>query len=264
MLSAAAISAALATRWLGRTLEYYPELGSTNVRLAELAQAGAPAGTLIITDHQTAGRGRLGRRWETPPGTALLFSLLYRPDWSAERAIWLTMITALAARDVLQKHAGAPIYLKWPNDLLGGPPPYAKLAGILMESALAGDRVEWLILGMGVNVNLSADQLPAAASPPTSLQLLAGRPMDRLALLADLLANLERRFEAAERGVSPLAEWSAALVNRGRRVTVHPAGGEPWSGIARGTDEWGRLLVERPDGTLQAVAAADVSLRPPA
>ncbi|MCA9983291.1 MAG: biotin--[acetyl-CoA-carboxylase] ligase [Anaerolineales bacterium] len=262
MLSAAAIAAALTTRWLGRTLEYYPELGSTNVRLAELAAAGAPAGTLVITDHQTAGRGRLGRRWEAPPGSGLLFSLLYRPDWPAERAIWLTMITALAGRDVLKKHTGAPIYLKWPNDLLGGPPPHAKLAGILMESALIDDRVDWLIVGMGLNVNLSADQLPVAASPPTSLQLLAGRPLDRLALLVDLLAALERGFAAAEQGVSPLAEWSAALINKGRRVMVHPAGGEPWRGIACGTDEWGRLLVERSDGTVQAVAAADVSLRP--
>ena len=261
MLSAAAITAGLQSRWLGRSLEYHAELGSTNARLAELAAAGAPAGTLIITDHQTAGRGRSGRRWEAPPGTALLFSLLYRPDWPAERASWLTMLTALAARDAVQAQTGCALALKWPNDLLGGTTPYAKVGGILLEAALAEDRIDYLIVGLGLNVNLAPAQLPPASGPVSSLQQLVGQPVDRLALLVTLLVALEKRYELADAGMSPREEWSAALLNLDRPVWVHPLTGPAWQGVATGTDEWGRLLVTRTDGQLEVVAAADVSLR---
>ena len=144
-----------------------------------------------------------------------------------------------------------------------GPEPLRKVAGILLEAAFADDRLDYLIVGMGLNVNLTAAQLPAAATRPTSLLLAAGRQIDRLELLTLFLAELERRYEAAEKGVSPHEEWQAALVNIGQMVTVYPPGAASWSGTAVGTDEWGRLRIRTDAGKMHAVAAGDVSLRRP-
>ena len=262
LLSAAAIESALTTRWLGRTLEYHSEIGSTNERLALLARTGAPAGTLVVADLQTAGRGRLGRKWVTPPGSALLHSLLYRPEWPPEQATWLTMITALAARDAIQKVANLKIRLKWPNDLIVGENQFRKVGGILLDAAFDGNQLEYLIVGMGINVNLTEAQLPEAHTPPSSLLLATGQRVSRLSLLANLLIALEERYELAEAGISPHEEWQASLVNINQPVTVTPTKGAPWSGTACGTDEWGRLLVKTESGKTNAVSAGDVSLRP--
>ena len=263
LLSAAAIESALQTRWLGRTLEFHTEIGSTNERLALLARQGAPAGTLVVADLQTAGRGRLGRQWVTPPGTALLHSVLYRPDWPPEQATWLTMITALAARDAIFKVANVKINLKWPNDLIIGDDPYHKVGGILLDAAFASNALEYLIVGMGINVNLTAAQLPDGVTPPTSLLLVAGQRVSRITLLTTLLTELEHRYELAETGISPHEEWQASLINLNQPVVISTPNNAPWDGIARGTDKWGRLLVETAAGERVAVAAGDVSLRSP-
>jgi BirA family biotin operon repressor/biotin-[acetyl-CoA-carboxylase] ligase len=259
------IQAALTTAWLGRTYHYLGSVGSTNDHLKAMsADADVPEGAVLLADYQSAGRGRLDRRWEAPSGTALLFSVLLRPEWPAERALWLVMLAGLAAIEAIEVIAGLPALLKWPNDVvLDMDGQWRKMGGLLVDTTLDEDgRLAGAVLGLGLNVNIPAAALPPAAMPPTSLMIAAGRPVARQPLLAALLESLERRYEAARRGESPLSEWKARLITLGRAVTVSVAGaGESLVGVAEDTDEWGRLLVRDETGRLHTVAAGDVTLR---
>lgn len=260
-LSAELIEQALATRWLGRPCRYFPETGSTNELLGRLAAAGAAGGTMVLTDFQTAGRGRRGRRWEAPAGSSLLLSLLFRPPWPAAQAPWLMMIAGIAAVAAIRAQCGLDAALKWPNDVMlpagGG---WRKCGGLLLETVLAGAGIDYAVLGIGLNVNTSEAQLPAAAMPATSLLVAGGRPVYRLALLSALLQELEQLYEVASTGQSPHRRWDELLITRGQEVTV-TGDGQHLEGVARGADQWGRLLVEDQQGVTHAVAAGDVSLR---
>lgn len=263
-LSAAAVNAALTTAWLGRPAYFRAETHSTNDELHELALAGAPAGTLLVADYQTQGKGRLNRRWEAPRNTSLLCSLLFRPSWPAERASWLVMIAGLAAAKAIQTVTGLKVALKWPNDLvLGGETgPWRKVGGILLSATFSNGQLAVAILGTGINVNIPGELLPQATMPPTSLLLALGRPVSRPDLLASYLAHLEDHYQAADSGHSPRAQWQDRLITLGRTVTVR--GSEPAhsiSGVAEATDDWGSLLVRDAAGRLHTITAGDASLR---
>jgi BirA family transcriptional regulator, biotin operon repressor / biotin---[acetyl-CoA-carboxylase] ligase len=266
-LTSQTIQAALTTQWLGRSCHVYDTLPSTNETLKEMVAAGTsqqpPAGTLVIADYQSAGKGRLNRQWQAPAGTSLLFSVLFRPQWPPQQATWLTMIAALAAAEAIEAETGLAASLKWPNDvLLGSPPGWRKVGGILLEGEISHDRLQSAILGIGLNVNLTAEQLPPAAFSPTSLLLESGRPVSRLALLTTLLSRLESYYEAARQGHSPQPAWNTRLIAIGQRATVasQPAG-PPLEGLVEGTNEWGHLLLRDDSGRLHLIAAGDVSLR---
>lgn len=253
---------------LGPHTHYFSETGSTNDLLREMAVAGAPAGTLVLADFQRTGKGRLDRRWHVPPGTSLLFSLLFRPGWPAIHASWLTMMAGLAAVEAIAAALPAPAAsslqpaLKWPNDImLPVTTGWAKVGGILLETSVTGDRLEQAILGMGLNVNIPPEALPETASPATSLLAATGRPVARLPLLLTLVQRLDHYYQAASRGESPQPAWNERLLTRERVVQIS-GGGETLTGIALGTDEWGRLLVKTTDGEVHAFAAGDVTLRP--
>lgn len=261
-----AVQAALSTRWLGRAYRHVASTGSTNDDLR--AWADAPAGAVLLAEYQSAGRGRLGRRWEAPPGSSLLFSALFRPNWPVEQASWLTMIAGLAVVGAIRRTArpDRPLdaRLKWPNDVMlvaDGQP--RKTAGVLLDTSLGGDgALERAIVGIGLNVNLPAEALPDAPTPPTSLLAATGRGQDRLALLAAILGELERLYEAADAGRSPRAAWNVELLTLGQSVTVSPAGGgQPLRGVAETTTEEGYLLVRDGEGFLHTVTAGDVTLR---
>lgn len=258
-LSKAAVMNALHSGWLGRPVHYAARLGSTNTMLREMADEGAAAGTLLITDYQAAGKGRFDRRWEAPPGTSLLFSLLFRPGWPARRAPWLTMCAGLAVVEAVESETGLGAGLKWPNDVMlktgGG---WRKLGGLLLETELEEDVLKLAILGIGLNVNIPAEQLPAPGA--TSLLAARGEATPRLPLLATLLARLEGHYEAADRGESPQREWDRRLIILGQRVRVS-GGRETVEGMAQGTDAWGRLLVRDDEGRVHAIPAGDVTLR---
>jgi BirA family biotin operon repressor/biotin-[acetyl-CoA-carboxylase] ligase len=266
-LSVTAVSELLTTRWVGRSYHFRERVGSTNDLLQEMVAAGdeqyPPAGTVIVADYQSAGRGRMARRWEVPPGTALLFSTLFRPGWPVERGTWLTMLAAVATAEAIEALTGVAIGLKWPNDLLvEGGGEWCKVGGLLLDSRLDGQNdVNTAVVGIGINVNQTADQLPDAVYPPTSLWLATGRPISRLALLTACLERLEAHYELAASGRSPRAEWHKRLVTLGKRVTVTSNGLPLIEGTAEDVDEWGRLLVREAAGSLQTVAAGDVSLR---
>lgn len=277
-LSETAVLARLQTKWVGQFCRYEPVVGSTNALLKRAVvnetAVALPAGTLYLTDYQTEGRGRLQRKWEAPPGTSLLFSLLFRPDWPAAQANWLTMMAGLAAVEAVEAAATVKAGLKWPNDLIlchNGQ--WRKLGGILLEGDVDGTdgRLRSVVVGMGLNVNIPPDQLPAAAAPPTGLlaatSLLAatGQTTNRLRLLVDLLQRLERYYEAAAAGHSPQPAWNERLLTLGQPVRVSQpasAGAAPLDGTAESTDEWGALLVRDGSGQLHTVNAGDVTLRP--
>ncbi|MFN2472067.1 MAG: biotin--[acetyl-CoA-carboxylase] ligase [Gaiellaceae bacterium] len=173
----------------GRPYTWVPTCASTQA----LVPADAPEGAVVAADEQTAGRGRLGRRWEAPAGTSLLFSLALRPSVPSERLPELSPAAAQAVADAIAARTGIDATVKYPNDvLLRG----RKVAGILGEA-----REGRVVLGVGVNVNVRAKELPTAGTPPTSLLLELGAPIARAALLADVLEALEHRCD----------EWTAAL-----------------------------------------------------
>jgi BirA family biotin operon repressor/biotin-[acetyl-CoA-carboxylase] ligase len=248
----------LETAYVGRSLVFLAETGSTNQEARRLAETGAPEGTLVIAEHQTAGRGRLGRRWDAPRGSSLLLSLLFRPALAPAQVQQLTMVCGLAVIEAVELETGLRLELKWPNDIvLKG----AKLGGILAESGLEGERVDYVVVGVGLNVNVEASELPDdLLIPAASLSQALGRRVPRWPLLRGFLQSVEARYERVKAGSSPYGEWLDRLVTIGQPVTVS-AGSGKIEGTAVGVDPDGALLVRRSDGQLQRVLAGDVTLR---
>lgn len=242
-----------------RNLVALPCTTSTNDVAKEMAHRGAPEGTVVVADEQTAGRGRMERRWSAPPGTCLLCSILFRPSMVPSQVNRLTMLCSMAAADAIEDVAGLEVSLKWPNDLVVRSPNWRKLAGILTETGLEGERVAFVVVGIGVNVNVSAEVLPDLAPNATSILAEIGREVERAELLAALLANVETRYEGLRSGESPQAEWATRLVTLGNRVRVTTSDGL-FTGLAEAVDENGALLLRMPDGTLRRLWAGDVTL----
>ena len=264
-LNVGRLEAILATATFGRRLIYRRRTGSTNDLAKALAVEGAPEGTVVVADEQTEGRGRLGRRWLAPPASALLCSILFRPTLPLRSAPQLTMVCSLAAADAVAAVSGLDVALKWPNDLVvayGDPRgvlEWRKLAGLLTETGVSGDRLDFVVVGLGLNVNLPAADLPRIAPQATSLLDETGRPVDREALLARLLAGVEGRYAALQAGASPHAEWVARLATLGRSVRATTPQGVV-EGVAEAVDGDGALLLRTADGALHRLVAGDVTL----
>ena len=256
-LNLACIKDRLTTSFVGRSLYHWEALPSTMDEAWRLAQAGAPDGTVVLADEQTAGRGRLKRSWWAPAGSSLLLSLLLRPDWPARQAQRLTMVCSLAVCEAISEVAGVQAQVKWPNDvLIEG----QKVCGILTELDVVGEQLETAVVGIGINVNLDFEGAPPLMSPATSLSLAAGRTVSRLDLLVALLDGIERRYVAAREGRSYHHEWAERMATLGRQVQVSGAT-EVWQGVAVDVDADGALLVRAKDGSVQRVLAGDVTLR---
>lgn len=257
-LSAGAIQAGLTTAFIGQNLVYLPEVGSTNDAARLLAEQGAPEGSLVLADHQTAGRGRLARRWEAPAGSSLLLSLVFRPPLAPHQVQRLTMVCGLAVADAVEAETGLRVALKWPNDILIDG---AKAGGILVELVSTGERVEFVIVGIGLNVNLHPADLPGELLvPATSLSQRAGREVGRARLLRALLQAIEVRYVALLQGHRPEGEWAGRLLTLGQRVSVSGAGSVV-EGVAEAVDADGALLVRCAGGRLERILAGDVTLR---
>lgn len=228
------------------------DTGSTNADLAAAARGGAESGTVLIAQHQSAGRGRLDRSWSAPPGTSLAISVLLRPPEVVplNRWLWLPLVAGLALVDGLTGLYRLPVELKWPNDVLVGE---KKLCGVLAERVV-GAGVPAVVIGMGINTGLDADQLPV----PTATSLaLNGVEVDDVELIQAVLTSLGGWYSRWVSG----EDFAAVLTDRcssvGRRVRLEIAGGEPVIGDAVGIDADGRLLV-RTGGQTQGFAAGDV------
>jgi BirA family biotin operon repressor/biotin-[acetyl-CoA-carboxylase] ligase len=254
ILSADTISEGLTTQILGRSVVYYESVGSTNEVAKELARQGAPNGTLIAADFQTAGKGRQRRSWVAPPGSSLLFSLILYPSFTSSRLPHLTMAGALAVAQAVEKSTRISVHFKWPNDvLLRG----KKAGGILIEASITGQMVNYAILGVGLNVNLDVRQIPEIADTATSLSGELGDRVSRVDLLQVFLEFMEKEYRLLEQGKSPHERWAARLPMLGQMVEV----ATPWgteSGRAEAVDAEGSLILRRNDGTAAHIAVGDV------
>jgi BirA family transcriptional regulator, biotin operon repressor / biotin---[acetyl-CoA-carboxylase] ligase len=295
MLTTEALRAALHAVPLIVHVEQHAVIGSTNDRARELAQAGAPEIVLISADEQTRGRGRQGRSWCTPPGAALAISLLTRPAIAPQHALRLTMLAGLAAVEGIEQATGLRLGLKWPNDVVAmnndqltminpgtarqgkcarpdpsSPIPHPssliphplKVGGILTEASFQGDTLEYAIVGLGLNVNVDFSSHAELSHRATSLMALSGTPIDRNAVLKEILTAFVNRYAGLNDGDRLRAAWAARLIDLGREIRVQH-GDAIITGQADGVDTDGALLLRTPAGQLQRLLSGDVTRHDP-
>lgn len=254
-LSHASITRDLKTEFVGRNVVYHPSTTSTMDLARQLARDGAPEGTIVLADEQTAGKGRLRRAWIAPPGASLLVTILLRPHF--RELSRLTIAASLAVAHAVEDATGLSAGIKWPNDVLVGG---KKICGILLESDIRAESVEYTTVGVGLNVNFDAHAFPEIATTATSLMTELGKPVSRLQVLQALLHHFERYYLAIRRGEPIHLEWKQRLETLGRWIRV--TGVERVEeGYAESVDEDGRLLLRHSDGTTAQILAGDVTLR---
>lgn len=251
--------AKLSSRVFGRVLEYHERVGSTNDVILDLAGQAAPHGTVCLADEQSAGRGRRGYGWFSPPGCGIWASVLLRPRLTAALTPPLTLCTAAAVARVLEAASGVAVKIKWPNDLLMGG---RKVAGMLAETRVVTGDEPVIVVGMGINVNHTRDQFPdEIADSATSLRIESGGPVGREDLFLAILASFESAYAdyLASGPASLLSEVDARLAWRGRTVEVDSPVGV--AGRVSRIDEEGGLVLDRRDGGPLVIHSGSIKLR---
>lgn len=251
------VRARLSAKRLGTRFHYFAELDSTNTRARELAESGAAEGEIVIAESQTQGRGRLGRRWESPPLSNLYLSIILRPGLPPKHAPQITLAAAVALVETVGSFLPRPPVIKWPNDILIDG---KKLAGILTEAACDTECVQYVILGIGLNLNYRAETMPETLRQrATSMADMAGENLSRETVLVRLIHDLDRCYgELEESGFAALRpRWETHFGLRGRRVRVE-LGDQTIIGRAQGIDHEGALIVETDDEQRRSIIAGDV------
>jgi BirA family transcriptional regulator, biotin operon repressor / biotin---[acetyl-CoA-carboxylase] ligase len=245
---------------VGHTLEVHETIGSTNDRALELLSEAGGDGGVVLAELQTAGRGRRGRTWISPAGVNLTLSVALRPALAASDAWQLGLATAIATLEACRAATPAsPLGLKWPNDVVTADG--RKVAGLLLETVMSGERLTGAALGIGINVNWWPSDMPEEVGrSATSLASLAGGDVDRVALLDRLLDLLNDELVAVEAGRSPLARYREACLTIGREVSVETAAGTV-EGTAVGLDANGSLRVATVTGEIALASGEVASLR---
>jgi BirA family transcriptional regulator, biotin operon repressor / biotin---[acetyl-CoA-carboxylase] ligase len=239
-------TAARPGRRVGHAVEHHPEIGSTNDRARQALSEPMGDGLAVVADRQLAGRGRMGRTWLSPAGVNLLVSVGLRLALPASRAWWLAAAAALAVREAARAVVSPedPLAIRWPNDLVTADG--RKVAGLLIESQVTGDRVTSAVLGMGLNVNWRRAEMPSdIASGATSLADVAGAQVDRVQLLGELLDALDAEIDLVEAGTSPHDRFQAASWLTGREVEVETPAGR-LTGVAGPIADNGGLVLDGP------------------
>lgn len=267
-LTETAVSQALQTNWIAHTYHYFPSIGSSNEELKQRTAQGdelsVPNGTVILTDYQSKGKGRLNRKWEAPPQSSLLFSVLFRPKWPAERTNWLTMIASLAVTEAIEARTNLTVGIKWPNDIvIQIDNVWHKVCGLLLEGNFAENgRLQSAIMGIGVNINIPLDKFPEAVTPPTSLLAATGKKFPRLPLFLDILQRLEHHYDTAVAGHSPHKTWNGRLITLNQQVSVTNINtSQTIYGRATGTTPSGELIVRDKNGNQHTIIAGDITMR---
>lgn len=258
------IASRLYTKWAGQRLIFFESTGSTNPDAKRFAEEGAPHGTIVAADRQTAGKGRRGRAWESPSGKSIYFTIVIRPSFAPDKASMITLVMALAVAEAIHGVTGLDTGIKWPNDIVVNG---KKVVGILTEMSMTPEmnEIQFLVAGVGVNVNQErAEEFPEELrKTATSLRIESGRQFDRAGLLAEILARFEEDYEAFARALtlSALKErYESRLVGRNAAVRVLDPAGE-YTGVSRGITETGELIVEKENGERTLVYAGEVSVR---
>ena len=248
----------LNTQSFGRNLRLFDVVGSTQDELRSLAEQGAPEGTVVIAEQQTNGRGRMGRAWVSPAGKGVWMSLLLRPSVPLPLTPQLTLLAAVALSRAITRLVPLTIGIKWPNDLLVDG---RKISGILLESAAEDERLRYVVVGLGISVNLDEEDYPEELlERAISLKMAAGRPVSRSELIAEVLEQFERLYALyLEQGFAPIrALWEAHAVTLNRSVTLTTPQGAI-EGVPRELDDMGGLRVELPDGSFRTIYSAEVN-----
>ena len=249
----------LSTQVVGRDIRVFQETTSTNDIVEKLARDGVKEGVVVFAESQTKGRGRLGRKWMSPARKGLWFSILLRPDLKPGAATQLTVVAATAVRRAISAQTGLCAEIKWPNDILIH---RRKVAGILTELSAEPDRVKYVIVGIGVDVNLSAGDFSAELRRlATSLKAETGRPISRPDLAVALLRELDHDYARLKAGAfTELAdEWEAHCTTLGQEVIIR-TGANEICGQAEALGADGALLVRTEHGHLETVIGGDVTL----
>ncbi len=253
-ISPEAVKKRLTTRFVGRNFLYYPSVTSTMDVARKAAKEGAKEGTVIVAEEQTIGRARLGRAWINPPGV-MAVSIILHPEMS--QLIRLSMIGSLATSRCIEKASGLVTTIKWPNDVLVKG---KKISGILLESALRGQSVDWAVIGIGINVNFDPKAYAEIADIATSLSIELGEYVSPLNILVHLLTETEQLYLTLRKGEPVCQEWREKLETLGKVVHVK-TGTEVEKGLAESVDEDGALMLRRSDGNLVRILAGEVTLR---
>jgi BirA family biotin operon repressor/biotin-[acetyl-CoA-carboxylase] ligase len=247
------------TKIIGRDIRVFEETTSTNDVVEKLARDKVKEGVVVFAESQTKGRGRLGRKWISPSHKGLWFSILLRPDLRPQEATQLTVASATALRRAVQRHTGLKAKIKWPNDILLD---RKKVAGILTELSAELDRVKHIILGIGVDVNLSAAEFPAELRKlATSLKIETGKQISRADLAVEILRELDTDYARVCAGEfqSIADEWGEHCGTIGQPVTIQ-VGERKIHGRAESLDDDGALLLRTEHGRLERVTGGDVTM----
>jgi BirA family transcriptional regulator, biotin operon repressor / biotin---[acetyl-CoA-carboxylase] ligase len=253
------LAAALAGKRLGCPLYFRDVTDSTNNEAFRLAVQGAGEGTAVVADRQTAGKGRMHREWESPPGRNLYVSLILRPELKPLLAPSLALMAGVAVADMLTTYCPGGVHLKWPNDVYVQD---KKIAGILSESKIVGSKIQFIVLGIGVNVNISkGDFTPSLQSIATSVKEETGHDVSRLAMTVRLFDAVNRYYDhLLMEGFGVIrTEWLALTRMIGRYCEVM-SGGERYRGKILDIDERGALMIMTEEGTVCRILAGDASL----
>lgn len=260
------IQSRLKTKWVAHPLQFFDSIDSTNIRAKLEAEQGAKSGLLVVSDMQSAGRGRRGRGWESPAGINIYYTLMLKPDFSSDCAPMLTLVMALAVakgiRQTLRRdseEAAAKVGIKWPNDIVVDG---KKVCGILTEMSMEQGYIQHIVIGVGINVR--KQEFPEEIRDrAAAIDEQCGFRISRSQLIADIMEAFEEDYEIflQTHDLKGLrASYAELLVNQDREVCVLDPKGE-YRGIAKGINDQGELLVERPDGTVEEVYAGEVSVR---
>ena len=248
----------LCTKWLGKDTVFFSTCDSTNTRLQELANAGAKEGTVVISEEQTAGQGRNGRNWNSPKGEGIFLSMLLRPEFKPRYASMITLVTALAVCSALGKNGVERLFIKWPNDIVASG---KKLCGILTKMSTDAEAIQYIIVGLGINVN-QKNFHPEIAKIATSLYIETKEEKSQVNIIADFLSAFETYYEQFRitKDLSLLKEeYNQKLVHRNSMVRIIEEGREK-TVKALEINEKGELLVEE-QGQIRTIIAGEISVR---
>ncbi|MDP3113043.1 MAG: biotin--[acetyl-CoA-carboxylase] ligase [Thermodesulfovibrionales bacterium] len=245
---------------IGREIIFFESIGSTNTAALELAEKGAPHGTVVIADRQTKGKGRLGRTWVSPPKKNIYMSVILRPEIEPKDATLLTIMTAVSCAKGVMKSTGLKAEIKWPNDLMIS---NKKLGGILTEMKSDPDGIVFAVIGIGINVNSKTkkDFPPDIQGIATSIKEELGKIQSRTFIIAEILKELEHWYNVLlNEGRKPLFdEWKRLSATLGRKVRV-TAGDNVFTGVAEDIDKGGMLILRLPSGMLKKISSGDLTM----
>jgi BirA family biotin operon repressor/biotin-[acetyl-CoA-carboxylase] ligase len=259
-LTAWEIEAGLGTEQIGKKVHFFPDADSTNTVAFQLALNGASEGEVVVVESQTAGKGRMGRQWESPSEMNIYLSIILRPAFSPSKIPLITLMTAVACAEAIEEATEVLPAIKWPNDLLLGE---KKLGGILTEADMEMDRINFVIVGIGINVNM-----PRSAFPPsirdtaTSLQEAVGKQVSRISLIQAILRKFELWYTRSRKGKGEeiTRRWEELSQIRGKKVAITFMG-ETVKGVALEIDADGALLIQDEGGQVKRIVAGDVHVR---